>query len=77
MGELAAGVCDYVILVGAERTAAVADGLRASGFPADCLSVVRDLDEATERLRTVVQAGDVVLFENDLPDTYSADAVCF
>jgi pimeloyl-ACP methyl ester carboxylesterase len=32
--------------------------------------VVRDRLEATAQLRELVQPGDVVLFENDLPDTY-------
>ena len=34
------------------------------------MHVVRDIGEATELLGRLTRAGDVVLFENDLPDTY-------
>jgi hypothetical protein len=34
--------------------------------------VVRDIGEATALLAGLTRAGDVVLFENDLPDTYAA-----
>ena len=33
--------------------------------------VVNDLNEATERLGKITKAGDVILFENDLPDNYN------
>jgi UDP-N-acetylmuramoyl-tripeptide--D-alanyl-D-alanine ligase len=70
-GRQAAGVCDYIILVGPRRTAAVAAGAAAAGFAPDRLIVVPTLKEATARLGQLVAAGDVVLFENDLPDQYS------
>ena len=77
MGTLAAKICDYVILVGPKRTQAIADGLLATGFPPDRLAVVQTLDEATRHLQTFVRPGDVVLFENDLPDTQSTDTIYF
>jgi UDP-N-acetylmuramoyl-tripeptide--D-alanyl-D-alanine ligase len=77
MGVLAADACDYVILVGAKRTRSIADGLQAEGFPSDHLAVVQDLDAATRHLQTFVQPGDVVLFENDLPDSYATGAIYF
>ena len=77
MGTLAAEACDYVILVGRKRTQAIADGLLAAGFHPDHLAVVQSLDEATQHLQTLVRPGDVVLFENDLPDTQSTDALYF
>ncbi|HZS01555.1 MAG TPA: UDP-N-acetylmuramoyl-tripeptide--D-alanyl-D-alanine ligase [Chloroflexota bacterium] len=72
-GRAAATVCDYVILVGRRRTAAIAEGARAAGFPAERLFVVPSLKEATAQLGRLVTAGDVVLFENDLPDQYSEE----
>ena len=33
--------------------------------------VVSNLDEATKRLTNITKAGDVILFENDLPDSYN------
>lgn len=77
MGLLAADVCDYVILVGPTQTRSIADGLRAKNYPEDRLAVVQDLDEATRYLQTIVHSGDVVLFENDLPDTYAVDTLYF
>jgi UDP-N-acetylmuramoyl-tripeptide--D-alanyl-D-alanine ligase len=70
-GREAAAVCDWIILVGRKRTADIAAGAQAAGFPAERLFVVSDLKEATAQLGRLVAAGDVVLFENDLPDQYS------
>jgi UDP-N-acetylmuramoyl-tripeptide--D-alanyl-D-alanine ligase len=69
-GRQAAAVCDGVILVGPKQTRAIAEGLIEAGFSRDRLIVTRNLTEATERLRTLLQGGDAVLFENDLPDNY-------
>jgi UDP-N-acetylmuramoyl-tripeptide--D-alanyl-D-alanine ligase len=77
MGRLAAEACDYVILVGAARTRAIAAGLAEKAYPPDRLAVVGSLKEATQRLQSVIQSGDVVLFENDLPDTYDQDVAYF
>jgi UDP-N-acetylmuramoyl-tripeptide--D-alanyl-D-alanine ligase len=70
-GAHAAKVCDYVLLVGARQTQAILKGLQRERFPQDRLRVVRDLDEATQELQKIVRSGDVVLFENDLPDLYA------
>jgi UDP-N-acetylmuramoyl-tripeptide--D-alanyl-D-alanine ligase len=70
-GALAAAVCDVVILVGPKHTLPIQRGLLGAGFPPERLIVVRSLAEATERLRGLVGAGDVVLFCNDLPDQYN------
>lgn len=69
-GRQAAAVCDAVILVGPRQTRAIAEGLSESGFGPDRLIVTRNLDEATEHLKTLLRPGDAVLFENDLPDQY-------
>jgi UDP-N-acetylmuramoyl-tripeptide--D-alanyl-D-alanine ligase len=73
-GRQAGGVCDHVILVGPLRTRPIERGLRAAGFAADAITVVRDIGEATTVLGRLTRAGDVVLFENDLPDMYSEDS---
>jgi UDP-N-acetylmuramoyl-tripeptide--D-alanyl-D-alanine ligase len=71
-GEDAATACDLAILVGAQRTEPIREGLAAGGMEDSCVHVVRDIGEATELLGRLTRAGDVVLFENDLPDTYAA-----
>jgi UDP-N-acetylmuramoyl-tripeptide--D-alanyl-D-alanine ligase len=72
-GRQAAAVCDHVILVGPARTRPIAEGLRAGGLDAASIIVVRDIGAATEALRRLTRAGDVILFENDLPDMYAED----
>ncbi|HWQ62688.1 MAG TPA: UDP-N-acetylmuramoyl-tripeptide--D-alanyl-D-alanine ligase [Negativicutes bacterium] len=70
-GEQAAGVCDYVILVGQRQTEPIRDGLAGKNYPPERCFVARNLAEAVQHMQTVVAEGDVVLFENDLPDTYN------
>jgi UDP-N-acetylmuramoyl-tripeptide--D-alanyl-D-alanine ligase len=72
-GRQAADVCDHVILVGPERTKPIGRGLRAAGFNDDAITVVRDIGGATQVLAGLTRAGDVILFENDLPDMYAED----
>lgn len=69
-GVRAASKCDYVILVGRNQTAAIRRGLEGAGFAADHAVSVRNLNDGLEALKGIVRAGDVVLFENDLPDLY-------
>jgi UDP-N-acetylmuramoyl-tripeptide--D-alanyl-D-alanine ligase len=70
LGEKAAGICDFVILVGKSRTAAIRRGLEARAFDASRLTSVRNLNDGLVTLKGIVRIGDVVLFENDLPDLY-------
>lgn len=69
-GLMAAEVFDYIILVGAKRTQAIKDGLNQLNYPISKYSVVNNLNEAVAQLRQIMKPGGVVLFENDLPDTY-------
>jgi UDP-N-acetylmuramoyl-tripeptide--D-alanyl-D-alanine ligase len=71
-GERAAGVCDLIVLVGSEQTRPIRAGLEAAGFSEAALHVVADAGEAQELLARTTRRGDVVLFENDLPDLYQA-----
>jgi UDP-N-acetylmuramoyl-tripeptide--D-alanyl-D-alanine ligase len=71
-GEQAAPACDLAILVGAARTDPIREGMLAAGMDPAAVHVVRDISEATALLARTTRAGDVVLFENDLPDTYAA-----
>lgn len=66
-----AACVDVAILVGVKHTKPIADGLKEAGFPEENIHPVRSLDEAAALLRQIGKAGDVALFENDLPDHYS------
>lgn len=69
-GEAAAAVCDYVILVGPEQTRPIREGLGRRDFPADRILTARHADEVADRLAGIVRPGDILLYENRLPDTY-------
>jgi UDP-N-acetylmuramoyl-tripeptide--D-alanyl-D-alanine ligase len=72
VGEHAARVCDQVILVGAAQTKPIAAGLRAAGGDGARVHVVETLDEVQALIARLAGPGAVVLFANDLPDTYLA-----
>jgi UDP-N-acetylmuramoyl-tripeptide--D-alanyl-D-alanine ligase len=74
LGKRAAAVCDDVILVGPERTRPIAEGLKSAGFPSDRVHLAKGRDAATTKLGNLLRSGDVVLWENDLPDTYAEPA---
>ncbi|MBR5560970.1 MAG: UDP-N-acetylmuramoyl-tripeptide--D-alanyl-D-alanine ligase [Clostridia bacterium] len=70
-GEQMARSVDVAILVGKKHIQPIVDGLNAAGFPQENIHVVSSLDESTKVLHAMMRAGDVVLYENDLPDNYS------
>ena len=70
-GTHAAAVCDLVVLVGEERSRPISAGLDAASFPESQIHVVANASEAEALLARTTRRGDVVLFENDLPDLYA------
>ncbi len=71
LGRKAAGICDYVFLVGdSPRTRAIHDGLVEQGFDPGRSLFCDSLQHAKEKMGQIVSPGDVILFENDLPDVY-------
>jgi UDP-N-acetylmuramoyl-tripeptide--D-alanyl-D-alanine ligase len=70
-GQHAAEVCDVVVLVGEERSRPIRAGLDSASFPGDRIHVVANASEAQALLARTTRRGDVVLFENDLPDLYA------
>jgi UDP-N-acetylmuramoyl-tripeptide--D-alanyl-D-alanine ligase len=72
-GTQAAAVCDLVVLVGEQRSQPIRAGLSAADFPDDRIHVVANSSEAEALLARTTRRGDVVLFENDLPDLYAED----
>lgn len=71
LGEAMVGHVDEAILVGPARTTAISTGLREAGMNPDNIHVVNTLFEAREVLKSLAVDGDVVLYENDLPDQYT------
>lgn len=70
-GRQMASSTDIAILVGANRSKPIEDGLIAGGFDKNNIYVVNNLDYATKKLSEITKVGDVILFENDLPDNYN------
>ena len=70
-GQAMAKSVDVAVLVGKKHTAPIVRGLRESGFPEAGIHVVPSLEEAVALNRTLLRPGDVVMYENDLPDHYS------
>lgn len=70
-GELIADVCHIAVLVGKNQTKPIQKGLKNNNFHEENIYVVNSLDEASKVLGTLTKVNDVVLFENDLPDTYN------
>jgi UDP-N-acetylmuramoyl-tripeptide--D-alanyl-D-alanine ligase len=70
-GMQAADVCDFIILVGPKRTVPIQEGLKMKNYPQERLFVMGSLSEALQKMHAIAGDGSVVLFENDLPDTYN------
>ncbi len=70
-GAYMADCVDVAVLVGKKHTAPIVKGLKDNGFPAENIHVVASLDEAIRLNQGMLQSGDVVMYENDLPDHYS------
>lgn len=62
---------DLVILVGEERAQPILEGIRQEDTTAMNVRVVNSLFEANELVKKHAQSGDVILYENDLPDVYN------
>lgn len=62
---------DFAILVGKKRAIPIRRGILSLEFPPENIFVVSNLDQATQVLAHLSVPGDVVLFENDLPDNYN------
>jgi UDP-N-acetylmuramoyl-tripeptide--D-alanyl-D-alanine ligase len=62
---------EQVVLVGPRQTRPIFEGLVQAGYPQTQIHVARNLFEANDWLNGWLNDGDIVLYENDLPDTYA------
>lgn len=69
LGEELAGL-DFVILVGETLIQPVKRGYLSAGGNEEKVVVLPNLNAAQDKLKGLLQAGDTVLFLNDLPDIY-------
>lgn len=69
-GKQIAEVADYVIIVNNVNKAKISEGLIDAGFNEKNIIFALSLIDAKLKLKELAQKGDIVLFENDLPDNY-------
>ncbi|MDI6401594.1 UDP-N-acetylmuramoyl-tripeptide--D-alanyl-D-alanine ligase [Balneolaceae bacterium ANBcel3] len=62
---------DHIYLVGLLQTKPILEGLMLGNFDEERVTTVSSLFEANSLLQQELKAGDVVLYENDLPDSYN------
>ena len=70
-GRNMASVADYVIITGVTNYDAISSGLAFAGFNESHILRAGSIKQAVDVMNTFSSAGDVVLFENDLPDNYA------
>ncbi|RJP27496.1 MAG: UDP-N-acetylmuramoyl-tripeptide--D-alanyl-D-alanine ligase [Candidatus Omnitrophota bacterium] len=68
----AAKMCHRICLIAPERIPEMRSGLLQNGFPSENIHEFASLLNAREWMNGFLRAGDVVLFENDLPDVYES-----
>ena len=71
LGEHMASHVDLAVLIGKKQTEPIQEGLRAQSFPIEQTKIFPSFSEAHTFLQGFMQSGDVVLYENDLPDQYN------
>lgn len=69
--QIGCGQFDRIILVGKDRTKPIYEGILQSGEDPNKITVVSSLFEANKELESWLQHGDIILYENDLPDVYT------
>lgn len=69
-GKHIAETCDVAIVVGEYNREAILAGIRANGMSEDSIKVADTFAQAQQMMLNIARAGDTVLYENDLPDTF-------
>lgn len=62
---------DLVILVGKNQTKAIKEGISSTGFNMEHVKTANSLYEANRIMQDAATEGDIVLYENDLPDSFN------
>lgn len=70
LGTLIAASCDMAIVVNRTNREAITKGILEGGFPEENLIIADSFAEAMSILTPQLRAGDIVLYENDLPDSF-------
>ncbi len=71
LGKTLANHADMVIVVGKHNAQMIINGLLENGMDRENIKFAKSLNRGNEVLNDIMKEGDVVLFENDLPDNYN------
>ena len=71
MGKELAEHANKVIIIGTHNAEMLINGLVDGGFDRENILFSKNLSRGNETLNSIIQQGDVILFENDLPDNYN------
>lgn len=69
-GKHIARAADVAIIVGQYNRHAITEGIALGGMPDSAVRLADSFAHAQEMLAEMLKPGDVVLYENDLPDTF-------
>ena len=70
LGEQIAASADIAVVVNRTNREAILEGLRSASFAEEQIIQADSFAEASARLSALMRGGDVVLYENDLPDSF-------
>ena len=70
-GKTLAKHADKVIIIGKHNAEMLINGLLDGGMERENITFAKNLKRGNEELNAIMKEGDVVLFENDLPDNYN------
>ncbi len=71
MGKELAKHVDLVIIIGKHNAVMLINGLVEGGMDRENIKFAKSLNKGNMLLNAIMKEGDVVLFENDLPDNYN------
>ncbi len=70
-GKLLAENANIVIVIGKHNAEVLINGMLEGGMAKENIIFAKNLKKGNEELNKIIREGDVVLFENDLPDNYN------
>lgn len=70
-GKVLAKHADLVYVIGKHNAEMLISGMLEAGMKKENIVLAKNLNKANAALNTILKEGDVVLFENDLPDNYN------
>ena len=69
--EIGKAHLDLILLVGKKRAKPILEGIKNGQRHTDNVEVVDTLFKANDFMKNYADPGDVILYENDLPDVYN------